>query len=124
MEGFSNEAYYLFFSTLANRTRLAIIDVLKEGPKNLSEVSGTLEQAETIVAHNLKLLERSSLLRSESSGKEKLYSLNMEVFAPLSELLTFHTNKYCPNLKSCIPPEKLKEYMKREATKETFIEHQ
>jgi len=124
MESFSNEAYYLFFSTLANRTRLAIIDVLKEGPKNISGVSDTLEQEETLVANNLKLLERSSLLRSESSGKEKLYSLNMEVFAPLSELLTFHTNKYCPNLKSCIPPEKLKAYMKKEAAKETFIEHQ
>jgi predicted transcriptional regulator len=124
MEGFSNEAYYLFFSTLANRTRLAIIDVLKEGPKNLSGVSDTLEQEETIVAQNIKLLESSSLLRSEGSGKEKLYSLNMEVFAPLSELLTFHTNKYCPNLKSCIPPAKLKAYMKREAAKETFIEHQ
>jgi len=124
MEGFSNEAYYLFFSTLANRTRLAIIDVLKEGPINLSGVSDILEQEETIVAHNLKLLESSSLLRSESSGKEKLYSLNTEVFAPLSELLAFHTSKYCPNLKSCIPPEKLKAYMKREAAKETFIEHQ
>jgi DNA-binding transcriptional ArsR family regulator len=124
MEDFSNEAYYLFFSTLANRTRLAIIDVLKEGPKSLSGVSEALEQEETIVAYNLKLLESSSLLRSEISGKEKLYSLNMEVFAPLSELLSFHTNKYCPSLKRCIPPEKLKAYMKREAAKETFIEHQ
>jgi predicted transcriptional regulator len=124
MEGFSNEAYYLFFSVFANRTRLAIIDVLKEGPKNISSISNALEQEETIVAHNLRLLESSSLLRSESSGKETLYSLNMEVFAPLSELLTFHTSKYCPNLKTCIPPEKLKAYMKKEAAKETFIEHQ
>ncbi|MGA2681037.1 MAG: ArsR family transcriptional regulator [Candidatus Bathyarchaeia archaeon] len=124
MEGFSNEAYYLFFSTLANRTRLAIIDVLREGPKNISGISTALEQEETIIAHNLKVLERSALLRSESYGKEKLYSLNMEVFAPLSELLTFHTNTYCPNLKSCIPPEKLEAYMKKEAAKETFIEHQ
>jgi predicted transcriptional regulator len=124
MEGFSNEAYYLFFSAFANRTRLAIIDVLKEGPKNISGVSVALEQDEAMVASNLTLLERFSLLRSESSGKETLYSLNMEVFAPLSELLTFHTSKYCPNLKTCIPPEKLKAYMKKEAAKETFIEHQ
>ena len=124
MEGFSNEAYYLFFSVFANRTRLAIIDVLKEGPKNISDISAALEQEQTIVNSNLKLLERLSLLRSESSGKETLYSLNMEVFSPLSELLTFHTSKYCPDLKSCISPEKLKAYMKKEAAKETFIEHQ
>ena len=96
MENFSNEAYYLFFSTLSNRTRLAIIDVLKEGPKNISEISEALEQDETTVAYNLKRLEHSALLRSEGSGKEKLYSLNMEIVEPLSELLAFHTNKYCP----------------------------
>jgi DNA-binding transcriptional ArsR family regulator len=124
MEVFSNEAYYLFFSAFANRTRLAIIDVLKEGPKNLSDVSDALEQEQAIVVRNLNLMEKASLLRSESLGKETLYSLNMEVFAPLSELLTFHTSKYCPDLKSCIPTEKLKAYMKKEAAKETFIEHQ
>jgi DNA-binding transcriptional ArsR family regulator len=123
MENFSNEAYYLFFSTLSNRTRLAIIDVLREGPKNISGISEALEQNETTVAYNLKRLEHSALLRSESLGKEKLYSLNREIIEPLSELLAFHTNKYCPRLKNCIPPEKLKEYMKKEAAKETFIEH-
>src|SRR5208337_228182 len=123
MENFSNEAYYLFFSTLSNRTRLAIIDVLKEGPKNISGISKALEQDETTVAYNLNRLEHSALLRSAGSGKEKLYSLNMEIVEPLSELLAFHTSKYCPSLKNCIPPEKLKEYMKKEAAKETFIEH-
>lgn len=123
MENFSNEAYYLFFSALANRTRLAIIDVLKEGPKNISGVSDALEQDESAVAYNLKRLENYAIVCSEGSGKEKLYSLNREIVEPLSELLAFHTNKYCPGLKNCIPPEKLKEYMKKEAAKETFIEH-
>jgi len=124
MENFSNEAYYLFFSALANRTRLAIIDVLKEGPKNISGVSDALEQDESAVAYNLKRLEHYAIVRSEGSGKEKLYSLNREIVEPLSELLAFHTNKYCPRLKNCIPPEKLREYMKKEAAKETFIEHE
>jgi DNA-binding transcriptional ArsR family regulator len=124
MEDFSNEAYYLFFSTLANRTRLAIIDALKEGSKTISSVSDALEIEETIVAHNLKLLERLALLCSKGSGKEQLYSLNKEIVEPLSELMAFHTNKYCPGLKTCIPPEKLKAYMKKEAVKETFIDHQ
>ena len=123
MENFSNDAYYLFFSTLANRTRLAIIDVLSESPKNISKISKALDQDETTIASNIKQLEHCALLRSEGSGKDKQYSLNMEAVAPLSELLAFHTSKYCPNLKKCIPTEKLKEYMKKEAAKETFIEH-
>jgi len=124
MEGFSNEAYYLFFSTLSSRTRLAIIDVLKEGPGNISEISEALEQDEVTISYNLKRLENFALLRSTGSGKDKLYSLNKEILEPLSELIAFHTNKYCPKLKNCLPPEKLKEYMKKEAAKETFIEHQ
>ena len=123
MENFSNEAYYIFFSALANRTRLAIIDVLCEGPKNISKISKALETDEIIIAPNIQQLEQCSLLCSKSAGSSKLYSLNMEIISPLSEILSFHTSKYCPNLKNCIPPEKLKEYMKKEAGKETFIGH-
>jgi len=36
MEGFSKEAYYLFFSALASRTRLAIVCTLVDGSKSLS----------------------------------------------------------------------------------------
>jgi DNA-binding transcriptional ArsR family regulator len=123
MENFSNEAYYLFFSALANRTRLAIIDVLREGPKSIAGIAEDLDQDENTIVFNLSRLEHCALLRSEGSGKEKTYSLNMEVVAPLSELMAFHTSKYCPNLATCISQEKLKEYMKTEAAKETFVGH-
>jgi DNA-binding transcriptional ArsR family regulator len=123
MEEFSNEAYYQFFSALANRTRLAIIDVLKDGAKTLSEVSAALKQEPNVMRQNLEVLEHCILIRSEGSGKEKRYSLNKEVLEPLSGILAFHTNKYCPNLRECIPEEKLREYMKHEAAKKTYIEH-
>ena len=123
MEAFSNEAYYLFFSALANRTRLAIIDVLKEDAKTVCEISKALKQEQEVVRKNLDLLEQCILVRSESSEKEKLYALNKEVLGALSEILAFHTSKYCPGLKDCIPEEKLKEYMKQEAAKKMYIEH-
>lgn len=124
MKDFSNDAYYLFFSTLANRTRLAIIDVLKNGPKNISEISAALNQEESIVSSNLKQLEKCVLVMSEISGNCRLYSLNKEIVEPLSHALEFHVAKHCPGLRDCIPQEKLREYMKREAAKETFIEHE
>jgi len=124
MEDFSNDAYYLFFSALASRTRLAIIDVLKEGPKTVSEISDALKQEQNIISHNLELLEHCALIRAESSRKEKLYSLNREIIEPLTEILAFHTSKHCPGLKECIPPKKLKEYLKKEAAKTTYIEHE
>jgi DNA-binding transcriptional ArsR family regulator len=124
MNGFSNEAYYLFFATLANRTRLAIIDVLRDGPKNVSEISTALKHNQSVIAANLEKLEKCVLVISETSGNERLYSLNQEIIEPLSEALEFHTAKHCPGLRVCIPPEKLREYMKKEAAKETFIEHE
>jgi len=123
MEAFSNEAYYLFFSALANRTRLAIIDVLKEDAKTVSEISKALKQEQEIVRQNLEVLEHCMVVRSEASGKEKRYALNKEVLGPLSDILAFHTSKYCPGLKECIPEEKLKKYMKQEAAKKMYIEH-
>lgn len=123
MEDFSNEAYYLFFSALANRTRLAIIDVLKEDAKTLSEISTALRHKPEVLQENLKVLERCVLIFSEGSGKEKRYTLNKEVLEPLSELLVFHVSKHCPGLKECIPEEKLREYMKQEAAKTMYIEH-
>ena len=124
MKEFCNEAYYLIFSTLANRTRLAIIDVLKDGRKNISEISKTLGQEENVIADNLKPLMKCAVVLPQGSGKEKTYCLNKELVEPLSDLLSFHVDKYCPGFKECIPPEKLKEYMKAEAAKTTYIEHE
>jgi len=124
MKDFSNEAYYLFFSTMANRTRLAIIDVLKDGPKNTSEIAAALKQGQSTVSANLNQLEKCVVVKSVSSGNVRLYSLNKEIVGPLSDILEFHMAKHCPGLRECISQEKLREYMKKEATKETFIEHE
>ncbi len=124
MMDFCNEAYYLFFSTLANRTRLAIIDLLKGGPKSIAEIAKVLEQSQDVVSGNLKQLEKCVFVTSAGSGSAQLYSLNMEIIQPISHALEFHTAKHCPDLRRCIPEEKFREYMKKEAAKETFIEHE
>jgi predicted transcriptional regulator len=119
MKEFSNEAYYLIFNTLANRTRLALIDTLKESCKTIPDISRALEQDETIIGNNIKPLIHCAIILSQGSGKEKTYCLNKEFIVELSELLEFHVDKHCPKLKECIPPEKLKELMKAEAAKPT-----
>ena len=123
MRPFSNEAYYLLFFALANRTRLAIIDVLKDCPKTVLEISEILDLGESTITNTLKPLEDCMIVNLQKTGKENLYSLNKEIIEPLSEILSFHVNKYCHGLEKCIPPSKLKEYMKQEAAKMTYIEH-
>jgi DNA-binding transcriptional ArsR family regulator len=124
MKEFCNEAYCIFFSTLANRTRLAIIDMLNNGRKGLSEISAALQQEENIISYNLESLDKCAIVFSEGSGKEKYYSLNRAIIEPLSENLSFHMEKHCHGFMQCIPAEKLKEYMKAEAAKTTYIEHE
>jgi DNA-binding transcriptional ArsR family regulator len=123
VKDFSNEAYYMFFSTLANRARLAMIDVLKDGSKSVSEISAALDQEQATVSASLKQLEKCVLVISKSEGNERRYSLNKEIVEPLANILEFHTAKHCPGQRECIPHERLKEYMKKEAAKELFIEH-
>ena len=124
MKEFSNDAYYLIFSTLANRTRLAVIDTLREGAKTASEIAASLEQDRKVISHNLEPMIRCALVLQTGSGKEELYRLNKEIAEPLSELLEFHVDKYCPGFEKCVPAEKLREYLKAEAAKTTYIEHE
>ena len=124
MKNFSNEAYYLFFSTLASRTRLAIIEVLRGGNKSVSELSEALHLEPKVIVDNLEKLKKCVIVRSEASGEEMHFSLNKEIIEPLFEVLSFHADKYCPKLTECIPEDKLKAYMKQEAAKSLFIEHE
>ena len=49
---------YGFFSTLANPTRIAILERLQDGPMNVSRVAALLDLEQSMVSHNLKLLEK------------------------------------------------------------------
>ncbi len=90
------EACYGFFSTLANPTRLAILEQLQEGPMNVTNLARTLDQEQSMISHNLKPLEYCALVYSERRGKEKVYSLNHETVEALFKVLENHAGKFCP----------------------------
>lgn len=90
------EACYGFFSTLANPTRLAILEQLQEGPMNVTNLARTLDQEQSMISHNLKPLEYCAFVYSERRGKEKIYSLNHETVEALFKALENHAEKFCP----------------------------
>ena len=96
-----NEICYGFFSTLANPTRLAILERLKYGPTNVSGLADYLGQEQSMVSHNLKLLERCNFISSERRGKEKYVSLNNGLIDPLFELVEAHSEAYCAGGEDC-----------------------
>lgn len=96
-----NNICYGFFSTLANPTRLAILEILKNGPMNVSSLADELDQEQSMISHNLKLLERCRFIVSERRGKEKYVSLNNGLIDPLFSLVEAHSVAYCGGGADC-----------------------
>jgi len=97
-----SETCSIFFSTLSNPTRLAIVELLRRGPRNVTEISKALRQDQTMISHNLQPLVRCSFVFVERRWKERVYSLNSETMNALFKLIASHGEKYCPKKMRCL----------------------
>ncbi len=116
-----SETCYQFFSTLANPTRLAILELLRDGPRNVTEISETLNQEQSMISHNLKPLERCKFVFSERRKKKRLYTLNKETVGRLFKLFSYHAKKYCPTEGRCLPAKSLQELRKDDAQNPLYV---
>jgi DNA-binding transcriptional ArsR family regulator len=96
------ETCYGFFSTLANPTRLAIMERLRSGPMNVSAIAAELGQEQSMISHNLMPLERCALVYAERKGKGRVYRLNTETMEKIFEAVESHAQKSCPAKGRCI----------------------
>jgi len=67
---------------LGDPLRLRIVSSLREGPKNVSEISAELDMAIVTVSHHLGILKVAGLVESDRDGRFINYSLPAEVFKP------------------------------------------
>ncbi len=116
-----SETCYQFFSTLANPTRLAILELLLSGPRNVTEISDALDQEQSMISHNLKPLERCSFVFSERKQKKRFYSLNKETMEPLFKIFGYHADKYCPTGGKCLQDKDLHELKKKKASDSIYF---
>lgn len=116
-----SETCHVFFSTLANPTRLAILELLREKPRNVSEIAKTLNQEQSMISHNLRVLERCKFVFSERKGKERFYYLNKETMEPIFKIFTYHAEKYCPAKGKCLTREGIQEKRKKEASTAIYL---
>ncbi len=119
-----NETCYQFFSTLANPTRIAILELLREGAKNVTEISEALNQEQSMISHNLKPLERCRFIFSERKKKKRFYSLNKELMEQLFKVFNFHAKKYCPTEGQCLTRQGLHLRKKQEAANSLYLVRQ
>lgn len=89
-------AYKLFFGTLFSDSRLKIINTLRKGRKNVSEIVLDLKSRDrTAISHDLARLKIHGFVKSEVKGKYRYYELNGETIKPLMNLISKHMSKYC-----------------------------
>lgn len=60
---------------LADPTRLAVANLLMDGPRHVGELAELLGVEQSLLSHHLRVLRDIGLLRAERDGKAVLYSL-------------------------------------------------
>jgi DNA-binding transcriptional ArsR family regulator len=114
---------YAFFKVLANPTRLAILEALREESRSVTEIAKTLKQEQSMISHNLEPLEKCRFVFSERKEKQRIYSLNKETAEPLFELIDYHAQKYCPVRGTCLTERGLRQMRKKEASGRLHVTH-
>lgn len=92
------KAYKIFFGTLVSSSRLKIINLLRKGKKNVSEIIKELKMNQTAVSHDLARLKKCGFVEIESIGKFRYYKLNDETIKPLMEIIDKHMKEYCVHI--------------------------
>jgi len=65
---------------LADKDRLRIVQALRDGPKNVGEITAELAAEITNVSHHLQILKREGIVQTEKQGRFVVYRLHPEVF--------------------------------------------
>ncbi len=90
--------YKIFFTSLANPNRLQIINFLRQGRKNVTEICQGTGFEQSMISHNLKRLERCGMVFVERQGKNRYYNLNEKTIKPLLKLIDAHMGQYCAKI--------------------------
>jgi len=67
-----------FFKALGNEWRLLIVELLVEEPRSVTELADSLDKSQNFISGHLKLLKLVGILKYESVGKFRKYSLNKD----------------------------------------------
>jgi DNA-binding transcriptional ArsR family regulator len=94
-------SYTLFFKALSNDTRLRIIDLLRKGPRNATQIGEALHIEQSMVSHNLACLINCGFVLANQNGRNKVCSLNKQTVMPLLEITDRHIREYGKKLEGC-----------------------
>ncbi|MBI2660838.1 winged helix-turn-helix transcriptional regulator [Candidatus Woesearchaeota archaeon] len=91
-------AYKIFFGTMVSQSRLRIINLLRKGRKNVSQIAEGLGMDQTAVSHDLARLRKCGFVKAEIDGKYRHYRLNQATIKPLMQLIDSHMSQFCVHI--------------------------
>ena len=79
-----------FLKVLADPSRLAIIEFLKEGEKTPSEIQDALKKGQSTISQQLKILYQAGVITGRKEGVNKFYKVkNTAIFGLLKSIFTY-----------------------------------
>src|SRR6202161_1052535 len=100
------------FQVLADPTRRAVLDLLREGTRPAGEIARAFPVSRPAISKHLRLLRRAHLVEERREGRHRFYQLNAEplkaVDAWLEQYLVFWKTSLT-NLKTFVEAEYAKE---------------
>lgn len=79
-----------FLKVLADKTRLEILNLLREEKKSSSQIQTALEKAQSTISQHLKVLSSKNLIVFDKINNIKAYSVrNQDIFKLLVEIKSY-----------------------------------
>jgi DNA-binding transcriptional ArsR family regulator len=75
------------FETLADPTRLRIVELLRPGERSVNELVARVDIQQSGVSRHLRILQEAGIVRVRPDGQRRLYSLRPEPFRDLEAWL-------------------------------------
>jgi len=76
-----------YLKAISDENRLAILNLLKQGPLCVCEIFPTLDIPQNLTSHHLRVLRDSGLVESERKGTNIIYSRNKANIEQYQKLL-------------------------------------
>lgn len=105
--------YVQFFQSLADSSRLEIINILRKGPLSVSEISANLNFEQSRASHNLRKLKEFGFVKVQPNGKQRIYRLEEKTIVPLLNLIDEHVDRYYHHYCKCKGDDKKKRWRTR-----------
>src|SRR5690349_23967605 len=87
------------FAALADHTRCALVDLLRERPRPVHELAAAFSISRPAISRHLRVLKDAGLISEERDGRENVYSLKRHRLRLLSTWLEQHWSAKLSRLK-------------------------